>query len=458
MRNEIENRRIGIIGAGISGCSLARMVRRFGGLPFVSDSGSPRRELLEGLEEAGVPFETGGHSSRLFESDRIVVGSGISPTAPPVLRARSEGIPLQGELDFLAPHLGGRIVGITGSNGKTTTTSLTHALISAFLPEARSAGNIGTPLADFAGADVPVLTVELSSFQLHWAHSFRCEVAVVTNLAPDHIDWHGSYEAYVGAKANLLRNQRPSDWAILQREDRSLLPMGPANILDFAWEPAAPTESRGIRLDEQNGRAFLRIADREIPLFRFEDFSPLGRHNLENAAMAASAAKLILGLDRDIREPLRAFRALPHRCEYVAETGGIRFVDDSKGTNVAATETALRSLPGRKVIILGGKGKGEAYDSLAENLHDRASAVVLIGEEGPKIRESLERVGFSPIQEAPSLEEAVERAFALARPGETVLLSPACTSWDWFRDYKERGDRFQAAVRALVDREESSAG
>ena len=447
-RKSLDGVKIGIIGAGLSGLSLACLAVRKKAAVFVSDLGSRRDSAAEEMTSKGIDFEFEGHGPRLWESDMIVLSSGISPSAPAVKKAQEMGIPVLGELDFVAPYLSGRLVGVTGSNGKSTTTALTGHLIQGLGRRGVAIGNIGKPVADYAESDLEFLAIELSSFQLYWAKKLPVEVSIVTNLDPDHLDWHGSYGNYVAAKANLLKMQNPGSWAIVQERDLGFFKdFSSPYLVGLGW--GADRHEKGNRIEMGEREALLWREDECRVLFHYDRLPLLGRHNLENAAMAMAAVEL-LGLDAEKAEPLLgSFPALPHRCEAVASIGGVDYVDDSKGTNVAASVTALGSLPGVKVVILGGQGKGEEYGPLAEAVTKHARVAIVMGTERERIVEALQQGGVERILPARDMEEAVLQAFQEARPGETVLLSPACTSWDAYPNYKERGRHFQRLVRSI---------
>lgn len=444
----LEGVKIGVIGAGLSGISLAFLAARKQAVVFVSDCGTFREKTAEELASRGIGFEFGGHGPRLWESDVIVLSSGISPSAQPLREAERRGIPIVGELDFVAPHLKGRLVGVTGSNGKSTTTELVGHLLKGLGEKAAAIGNIGRPLADYADSDFDFLVMELSSFQLNWASELPVEVAIVTNLDPDHLDWHGSYENYVAAKANLLRMQKPGKWAIIQERELDFFKGNPSiRRLALGWESGITPGDGRIEMGDSEAILWREGVSRR--LFRYGNLPLLGRHNLENTAMAMAAIDL-LGFDVSRAETLLAsFPALPHRCEAVATIDGVNYVDDSKGTNVAASMTALRSLPGVKIVILGGQGKGEEYAPLAEAVKKHARIAIVLGAEREKIVEALRRAEYERIIPVENMEEAVEIAHRESCPGETVLLSPACTSWDAYPNYKERGKHFQRLVHAM---------
>jgi UDP-N-acetylmuramoylalanine--D-glutamate ligase len=447
-------RRLTVIGAGVSGTALALLAAKTGAQVFVSEERPSLPEgVAERLEKAGVTWETGGHGARAFEADALLLGSGVSPEAFCVKEAGRRGVPVVGELDFVVPRLRGRLVGVTGSNGKSTVTALSGHLLEKAGVEVAVGGNIGEAASLFADETFDVVVLELSSFQLHWAHALKSAVAVVTNLAPDHIDWHGSYEAYVAAKAKAISLQDGSGWAVVQERDCEALGLNGgklAQTVALSWSDRAPDAPKAAgRLFMGKDSAVLRLGGEERPLFRYAETSLLGKHNLENVAMALAAVSLLGVSVSAARTGLADFRPLPHRCELAGKVGGVTYVDDSKGTNVAASVTALSSIEGRKVAILGGKGKGEDYAPLAEAVAREADAAVLLGAEKDRIEAALRSAGFANIQKAADMEEAVLSARRLARPGMVVLLSPACTSWDMYESYKKRGEHFRAVVRTL---------
>jgi len=447
----LKGKRITVIGAGISGIGLASLAARLNASVFVSEKKEIDGETGRVLQSCGADFEGGGHSGKAFEADLIVLGSGIPPKAPVVLEALKKGVPLCGELDFLSPYLEGKIIGVTGSNGKSTTTSLIGHLLGKAGYSVSVSGNIGSSLADAALLPWDYIVIELSSFQLHWNTSLSCDVAVVTNLAPDHIDWHGSYEEYVKSKAKILWTLKPEGAAVFQERDRELLGTGncPGRTVGFRWSSDAGGSSETEIIADETGKAvFLISASGSEKLFDFDSLPLIGKHNIENGAMAAGVLKL-LKIGGEYDRYFTDFRGLPHRCEKVAEIHGILYIDDSKGTNVASTATALGSIPGRKVIILGGQGKGEDYAPLAEAVKKEASAAVVMGEELQKISDALKKAGFNQVIEASGMEDAVAKASSALQGKGVVLLSPACTSWDMYPNYKKRGEHFRNIVLGM---------
>ncbi|KUK61862.1 MAG: UDP-N-acetylmuramoylalanine--D-glutamate ligase [Synergistales bacterium 58_81] len=452
-REDLMNRmsRITVIGAGVSGRALAILASKLGYSVFVSELGSVDPQTRELFHQYGIDHESDGHSERILECDAMVLSSGVSPRSRPVARALEEGVAIIGEVDFVAPFLKGAKIGVTGSNGKTTTTLLTGHLLKESGFRVGVAGNVGSPLADHAFVENDVVVAELSSFQLFWAKELSLDVAVVTNLDPDHIDWHGSVEEYYDSKRKITSMLKDGGSLICQERDLPVLYQeGPpsGSVFPLRWQKDRDRRRMEGLLMKDDHAVMISVAS-EKNLFRYTDVPLLGRHNLENAAMS-SATLIIQGGQADtLKRALATFEAPPHRCEPVGIVKGVSFIDDSKGTNVAATVTALGSLEGRKVVILGGKGKGENYDLLAEAVAKGSEAAVLLGDEKTRIRVALEKRGFQRIIEVSDMGEAVREAFRASSPGGMVLLSPACTSWDMYANYKERGEDFRRWVKIL---------
>jgi UDP-N-acetylmuramoylalanine--D-glutamate ligase len=440
-----EPRKVTVLGAGVSGVSLALLAKKLGMDVFVSDKGKISDTAREKFDAAGIRYEEGGHTEAAESADAAIAGSGFPPDAPALELLARNGVRLTGELDFALPRVKGRVIGVTGSNGKTTTTSLLAHLINAAGAKCAAAGNIGSPIADFAGSDYEFIALELSSFQLHWAEDIRLSGAVVTNLAPDHIDWHGSYEKYAAAKAKIMNFVVDGGFAIVQKRDAETLGAARDRADVLSWDE---TGDQVIKLDAKTRAAYLDGGE----LFRFDETTLLGSHNMENIAMAMAAVKR-LGLDAGkARAALKSFVPPAHRCSLVLEHGGVRYIDDSKGTNIAASSTAMSSIEGPHVVILGGRGKGEDYAEIVAPLKKYARCAILIGEEAGAIARALRGGGYSEYREAGDMESAVRLAAALAKPGDAVLLSPACTSWDAYANYKERGDHFASLVKELAGR------
>ena len=439
-----------IVGLARSGAAIASVLAERGETVIGVDSGSP--EEAAGLEQAGVEVNLGVEGTRQLDRARTVVKSPGVPQDAPVIRAAQErGIEVTGELELAWRLIPNAFCAVTGTNGKTTTTELIgHLYRTDGLPVA-VAGNVGTPLASLVGAIDPEATVvcEASSFQLEDTHYFGPECAVFINLAPDHLDRHGTLENYLDAKLRIFANQGNDDFAVYNGDTPELRGRdlgGCARLIRFCpaeGEAADPDCEVSLR----DGVIF--AADR--PLIRADELQLLGSHNVENA-MAAAAAALASGLSRDsVAEGLRTFPGVRHRLERVREREGVLYVNDSKATNVASALAGIRAFDGGVRLIAGGRAKGESFEPLAPVVAERSVACYLIGEAAEIMAAELSQAAESGVEisEVGTLERAVEAAAGEAKPGEVVLLSPACASFDAFRDFEDRGDRFRQLVEAL---------
>ncbi|HEX3609941.1 MAG TPA: UDP-N-acetylmuramoyl-L-alanine--D-glutamate ligase [Solirubrobacterales bacterium] len=436
-----------VVGLARSGYAVAQLLASRGEVVKGVDSGHPSG--VAGLREVGVEVFLDADGLALLEGVRTVVKSpGVPREAPVIAAALERGIDVVGELEVAWRAVSNRFVAVTGTNGKTTTVELLgHVYRTAGEPVA-VAGNVGTPLSSLAGeieADATVIC-EASSFQLEDSVAFAPECAVFLNLAPDHLDRHADLDAYLAAKLRIFANQGNDDVAVFNADDPALADVdlgGCARRIAFCHGAGPDCE---VALAE--GTIF---HDGE-PLLSVSELGLFGEHNVENA-MAAAAAALSMGLDRDaVREGLCNFAGVPHRLEPVAEIGGVRFVNDSKATNVASATVGLRTFEGGVHAILGGSEKGEPYAPLLEPVRERCLACYLTGASAGRIAEALAPAiaGGVELHLCEDLEEAVRRAAAAARPGETVLLSPACASFDAFESFERRGERFRAIVEGLA--------
>ena len=446
--------KISVIGAGVSGQGLALLAEKLGFDVFVSEQKIVSDEIKKIFNENNIKFEENGNTEKVFDADEILISSGISPKSEILIEAEKRKAKLTGELDFVLPRIKTKnLICVTGSNGKSTVTSLTGHILNKAGLKAGTGGNLGTASAMFTEekANFDAVVLELSSFQLARAEkNLGSKVSIVTNLAPDHIDWHGSYENYVEAKSRVLKLRAPDAWGIIQDRDFELLNAA-GNLITLSWAEKAQHNSRGhIFMDENSREAVLTVDGKSEKLFNFSDTTLIGSHNLENVAMCLCAAKLILGNLSGVKNLLDGFKPLPHRCENAGTIDGVQYIDDSKGTNVDASVTAMKCIKGRKIIILGGQGKGEEYNLLAETVKAECDFALLIGEEAPKIQKALEDSGFKNFKRVSTMEDAVNEAQDLAKPGMIVLLSPACTSWDMYKSYKARGEHFCKIVREKI--------
>jgi UDP-N-acetylmuramoylalanine--D-glutamate ligase len=436
-----------VVGLARSGAAIAGVLADRGETVIGVDSGTP--EEAAGLEASGVEVSLGVDGSRQLDRARTVVKSpGVPQDATVVVAARERGIEVTGELELAWRLIPNAFCAVTGTNGKTTTTELIgHLYRTAGRPVA-VAGNVGTPLATLAGAIDPDATVvcECSSFQLEDSNYFGPECAVFINLAPDHLDRHGTLEEYLAAKLRIFANQGNDDAAVYNGDtpelrDRDL--GGCARRIRFC-----PVEGESADPDCELSMRDGVIFAADEPLLRTDELQLLGSHNVENA-MAAAAAALASGLPRDsVAEGLRSFQGVRHRLERVRELDGVLYVNDSKATNVASAVAGVRAFDGGVRLIAGGRPKQESFAPLADAVRDRCVAVYLIGEAAERMAAELGETGVE-IDQAGTLERALEAAQADAKPGEVVLLSPASASFDEFKDFEARGDRFRELVEAI---------
>jgi UDP-N-acetylmuramoylalanine--D-glutamate ligase len=452
---DYRGRRILVVGLGLSGTAAAELLQSRGALVTAADQ--RRREELPkealALEEWGVTLHLGSHPPALLSgAELVVVSPGVRTDLPLVREARARGIPVWGELELGFREVRGTVAAVTGTKGKSTTASLLAAMLRASGRDTRLAGNIGAPLVrELSGSsERTVFVVEVSSFQLETIESFRPKVAVLLDVTPDHLDWHPDFGAYASAKARIFENQTEEDWAVV---------FG-GNPLTVSMAERASSKKWYFDLDcrdlrrlsphlHQDGPWIVKHENGLTePLASLQEFQLVGRHNRLNA-MAASAAAALLGASgEEIEDALMHFQGLPHALEKVAEVNGVRFYNDSKATNVQAVAAALESFDGGILLILGGRFKGGDFRHLRDLVARKVKRVFAMGESRDMVREALE--GAVPIEMANDLESAVESAHRSASKGDVVLLSPAGSSFDMFRDYRERGERFRAAVERLA--------
>jgi UDP-N-acetylmuramoylalanine--D-glutamate ligase len=456
---ELKDKRVLVVGLGKSGVASALFLKERGARVTVSDtkSGNELRNEIPSLLDHGITVETGGHGERTFRGqDLIVVSPGVPVDAPSLVQARAMGEAVIGEIELAAQFLPGPIVGITGSNGKTTTTTLTGEILTAGGLPTLVGGNIGTPaisLAERAKRET-VVVLEVSSFQLETIQTFRPKVAVVLNVTPDHLDRHRTFEAYVDAKARIFENQRGDDFAVLNEDDPTCVTMAARTRARVFWFSRQKEVKQGAWVREGNiffrdGTGSQRSSQREIMLV--SEIPLKGAHNLENVLAAVCAGALMGCAPEKIRQAVRDFKAVEHRLEFVATIRGVDYYNDSKATNVDATIKALESFPANILLILGGKDKGSDYKVLNELLRQRVKRVYTIGAAAGKIESQIvsPKSGNVEVVHAETLENALRKANAVAEPGDVVLLAPACASFDQFKNYEQRGLAFKEIVRGL---------
>jgi len=447
----VQGARVAVLGLARSGSAAARLLTREGASVYASDvSSAPAVEAaVAGLREEGIEAVAGGHDpARLSASDWIVVSPGIPPQVPALAEAVRRGVPVFAELEVASWFAEAPIAAITGTNGKSTTTALLGAIAEEAGLRASLAGNIGrafsTAVMEEAAPDWFVL--EVSSFQLAGIAAFRPRIAIVLNLTSDHLDRYVDMAAYARDKERIAENQGPDDHLGLNAEDPALASFAEGRPPRRHVFHRTETVTSGATA--AGGRIALVGLPDAGPVLPADEIALPGAHNLQNA-LAASLAASLMGIDRAaIATGLASFRGVPHRLETVAEVDGVRYVNDSKATNVDSAGVALEAFDAPLVVIMGGRHKGSSYAPLAPKL-GRARAVLAIGEAAPLIERELGAA--ARVEQAATLERAVERARAIARPGDVVLLAPACSSYDQFADYEERGARFRELVSPAAD-------
>lgn len=424
------NNRIVVLGAGESGVGAAILAKVKGFDVFVSDMGSISEPYAALLRQHDIAYEQGGHTeSLILNAGEVVKSPGIPNDAPLIRALVAQGTPVISEIEFAARYTQAKMICITGSNGKTTTTSLVFDMLCRAGLNVGLAGNIGRSLAlQVAECDRDYYVIELSSFQLDNMYDFRANIAILLNITPDHMDRYDfCFQNYVDAKLRITRNQTPDDAFIYWAED-------PVIDREIAKLQSHPTLYPFRYIDP------LPVGDEELSL--------RGRHNRLNSLAATIAARCLSIHDEVISESLRKFPGVAHRLQYVATVRGVRWINDSKATNVNSCWYALESMTTPTVLILGGKDKGNDYSEIDELVRQKCKALVFMGLHNEKLREHFGSFGL-PIVDVDNLHDAIRGAYDLAQDGDTVLLSPCCASFDLFRSYEDRGDQFMAAVRKL---------
>ncbi|MCM8769168.1 MAG: UDP-N-acetylmuramoyl-L-alanine--D-glutamate ligase [Candidatus Omnitrophica bacterium] len=450
---ELRDKKILVVGLGKTGWATARHLKNIGGRVKVTESRtSPElQEKSEWLRQEGIEVEIGQHSEEFSQDcDLVIPCPGVPPESLPLKIARASGKPVWSEIEVayrLSPTR--KILAVTGTNGKTTTTALLGSLLNKAGWSAVVCGNIGNP---FIGelerlSEATWVVLEVSSFQLEYIHQFTPEVGILLNITPDHLDRYANLEEYARVKFRLFSRQTKSQWAILNQDD------------PFCCRLAEQIDSRTIffgftpRRDNfwyEAGSIWTGFSEARKEVCRVEGVKLIGTGNLQNM-MAVAAVSVVLKIGRRVvEETLRDFQPLPHRMEEVAEINGVRFVNDSKSTNADSVRKALEAFPRKSVVlIMGGKDKGFSFSELRPIVGEKTKALILLGETARKIAQELEKSGI-PMVFAPTLEEAVKLGYQEASRGETILLSPGCSSFDMFTDYKERGDVFKKTVQTLL--------
>lgn len=443
---DLKYKKFTIIGAARSGVAAAEVILNRGGIPFVSDNGQVKDvSLLQKLQSLGIEHEIGGHSDKIYDCEFMIVSPAVPSESDIILNAKARGIIVWPEIE-LAYHLcKGKIIGITGSNGKTTTTALVGKILEDAGMKTFICGNIGTP---FIGITEQVqydgwAVVELSSFQLEMIESFRPNIAVFLNLTPDHLDRHKNIENYAAAKMRIFENQGDNDIAVVNHDDELLHTLSNQIPSYINWFSTRQNIESGVWGIPGEG---VYVGQREI--MKADDIKIKGEHNLSNSC-AAIAAALGAGVpEENIIETLKSFAGVEHRLEPVRLIGGVSFINDSKGTNVDSVYWALKAVSAPVILIAGGKDKDGDFSALNDMISKKARLVVLIGKASDKIEATWK--GLVRCVRATTMEDAVRVSYKEAKPGDTVLLSPGCASFDMFDNYEHRGKVFKQAVEDLA--------
>jgi UDP-N-acetylmuramoylalanine--D-glutamate ligase len=449
---DVNDKRVLVVGLGRSGVASALFLKAKGARVTVSDS-KPQDQLKDEIPvllDHGITVETGGHGERTFGGqDLIVVSPGVPTDAPSLVQARALGENVIGEIELASQFFPGRIVAITGSNGKTTTTTLAGEIVAAGGFHAAVGGNIGTPAISLVeGATAATIAVlEVSSFQLETIQTFRPQIAVVLNVTPDHLDRHRTFAAYTDAKARIFENQRPEDFAVLNADDPTCVELAARTRAQIFWFSRGREVKQGAFVHD--GHIFFRDHSGQKEIMLVSEIPLKGAHNVENV-LAAVCVGALQGCDSGrIRDAVQNFKAVEHRLEHVATIRGVDYYNDSKATNVDATIKAIESFPANIHLILGGKDKGSDYTVLNDLLRQRVKRVYTIGAAAAKIESQIK--GAAEIDHSETLETAIRHASAASKPGDIVLLAPACASFDQFRNYEHRGKVFKEVVTALAE-------
>lgn len=449
----IRNTRFSVIGAARSGIAAARLLAGAGGHVFVSDTAPPESmsAAMASLSQLGIPSEFGGHSPRALDADMLVISPGVPSTAPLVRQAIERGLPVVSELEAASWFAKGTMVAITGTNGKTTTTTLAGRMFEDARRASVVAGNIGTAFSEVVSTLTPehVAILEVSSFQLDHVDTFRPKIAVLLNITPDHLDrYEHSMARYVESKCRVFARQGRGDVVVYNRDDEvtrdAVERHVPAGVLLLPFSVTS-TLSSGAWVEKE--AVITRVAGQRTEILPTSDISIRGTHNLCNA-MAATLAAQVLGIGpASLRATLRNFKGVEHRLEFVREVGGVTYINDSKATNVDSVWYALQSFTAPLIVLIGGRDKGNDYARLEELVRTHVKAIVAIGESAEKVHAAFHAV--VPVEKAATMKDAVSTAAGLAVRGDVVLLSPACASFDWFTNYEQRGKVFKELVAKL---------
>lgn len=450
MDMDTKQKRIVILGAGESGAGAAVLAQVKGLDTFVSDQGTIKDKYKALLNQYGIDWEEGGHTEeKILNVDEVVKSPGIPCDTPLMLKLKAQGTPVISEIEFAGRYTDAKMICVTGSNGKTTTTSLIYHIFKSAGMNVGLAGNIGQSLAlQVATKHYDYYVIELSSFQLDNMYKFRANIAVLMNITPDHLDrYNHCMQNYVDAKFRITQNQTPDDAFIFWNDDPVIRRELARHGLKAHLYPFAAVKEEGViaYVEDEHVKIDQPIAFN----MEQEELALTGTHNLYNS-LAAGISANVAGIRKEcIRQALSDFKGVPHRLEYVASVRGIRFVNDSKATNVNSCWYALQSMKTPVVLILGGKDKGNDYHEIEDLVRQKCRALVFLGLHNEKLHAFFDPMGLPTAEVQTGMEDAVKAAYRLAEKGDTVLLSPCCASFDLFKSYEDRGDQFKESVRKL---------
>ena len=449
---DFTGKRVLVVGTGVSGIAAIRLLAAKGAKPVVLEGNekADREQVVSRIPEGiGYDLIIGNLPEEVMDTlDLAVLSPGVPTDLPFVIKLQDKKIPVWGEIELAYACGSGRLAAITGTNGKTTTTALTGAILREYYDSVFVVGNIGLPYTEYAleMKDSSVTVAEVSSFQLETIHTFQPEVSAILNITPDHLNRHHTMECYIDTKARIAENQTKAQICVLNYEDEHLQKLAAKISADIFWFSSKRPLERGIWLD---GEDIIYKDGEEIKICTIHDMQLLGVHNYENV-MAAVAIAMHMGVPVEcIRKAVAEFKAVEHRIEFVREVGGVKYYNDSKGTNPDAAIKAVEAMVTPTVVIGGGYDKQSSYEEWIASFGDKVKCLVLLGATADKIEATARKAGFTNIVRVGSLKEAVEASAAQAQSGDAVLLSPACASWDMFKSYEQRGTLFKEYVNQL---------
>jgi UDP-N-acetylmuramoylalanine--D-glutamate ligase len=448
----IEGKKVTVIGGARSGLAVARLLKKMGADVFVSDMKKPEeikyvKFTPEELKSAGIRYEFGEHSEKVYDCDFMVISPGVPSNAPVVQKAMELGIKVWSEIEVASWFCKAPTIAVTGTNGKTTTTSLIGHIFKTAGFKTIVAGNIGAPFSDFVlGADEgSIVVLEVSSFQLDHIENFKPKVAVLLNITPDHLDRYDSFGDYILSKFRIFKNQKEDDFAVYNYDDEIVQPyVESLNVIKLPFSVRDKLSCGGFIED---GYITLNFKNKKERILKMNNLRIRGIHNVYNSLAAALAARAMEVKDEIIRESLQSFEGVEHRLEFVREINGVKFINDSKATNVNSLWYALESFDEPIILIAGGRDKGNDYSKVYDLVKRKVKLIIAIGESKNKIYNEFKNL--TNVIEVDSMEEAVKKAYENSVPGDVVLLSPACASFDMFRDYEHRGEVFKKLVNEL---------